>query len=280
MKYLVNVLLLLPFSLLAQTPIHGIVTDKHRIPLPLTNIVSLTSNSGGVTNNQGNFSIPISIKTDSIKFSNIAYLPKTIAIKDLKDNDTIVLEENIEQMKVVVLKDFSHYKQEATLGFKDYPNNGEYKFGPGDQIATYIDNKENKDGWIKGIFFKVKAFGKCTNTMRVRLLEMDTITFRPSTDLLDENNLISSSDLKKTNYVDVSNNKIIIPKEGIFIVLEWVYQDNNCDKNSYTSIAANLSLLTNVVWFNFRDRVWKIGNSPGMISGNYMTPNVALKIAY
>ncbi|WP_301920754.1 hypothetical protein [Ferruginibacter sp.] len=71
-----------------------------------------------------------------------------------------------------------------------------------------------------------------------------------------------------------------MPKEGLFILLEWIYPDKDCDKDSFTSIAANLSLPNNIVFLNFRDNAWKTSNRPRLPNGNYMTPNVALKVAY
>ena len=107
---------------------------------------------------------------------------------------------------------------------------------------------------------------------------MDTLNFKPSTDLLEETILIQSSDLKRTNYIDLSGYKIILPKEGVFIVLEWLYPDTICDKNANTTIAANLSLPKDIVAFNFRDREWRKGNRPRMDNGNFMTPNVWLRV--
>lgn len=258
----------------------GVVVDSNNQALPWTNIVLLNKNIGTITNEKGLFILPIIPGSDSIKITNIAYYPKVVAVKDFRNNDTIRLTQNIPQLKEVVVRNFATYKQDIDIGIKGYPNNGEFIFGPGQQIATYIANEQGKQGWIKGVSFKVKNFGKCKNSMRVRLLRLDTINFKPSMDLLDESIVIKSSALKRTNYIDLSAYKIILPKEGVFIALEWIYPDTICDKNSYTTIAANLSLPSDLVSFNFRDREWKRGNRPRMLDGNFMTPNVWLKVGY
>ena len=280
MKFLLGLILFFPSLLLAQSTIHGVVADNKKQILPLSNIVLLNKNKGTVTDENGGFDLSNILPMDSIKISNIAYYSKVVAIKDLKNNDTIFLTENIREMGNVVIRDIKNYQKEFTLGMNGYPNNGSFRLASGNQIATYIANDQDKEGWIKGVFFKVKDIGKCKNSIRLRLLQLDTIALKPSKDLLDQNILIKSFYLKKFNYIDLSSNKIFMPKEGLFILLEWVYPDMDCDKNSFTSIAANLSLPNNIVFLNFRDNTWKTSNRPRLPNGNYMTPNVGLKVAY
>ena len=280
MKFLLGFILFLPSILFAQSTIYGVVADSKKQMLPLSNIVLLNKNAGTITDENGGFNLSNALITDSIKISNVAYFPKVVAIKDLKNNDTIFLTENIREIDNVVIRDIQNYKQEFTLGMNGYPNNGSFSLIPGNQIATYIANDQDKEGWVKGVSFKVKDFGKCNNSIRLRLLQLDTITLKPSNDLLDQNILIKSSDLKKSNYIDLSNYKIFMPKEGLFILLEWIYTDKDCGNDSFTSIAANLSLPNNIVFLNFRDNEWKMSNRPRLPNGNYMTPNVALKVDY
>lgn len=280
MKYLMIQLLLVPSLIFAQPNIIGVIVNKHKDPLPLTNIVLQNRAVGTITNEKGEFILPNITASDSIKITNIAYYSKVIAVSDFRNNDTIILDENIQQLNDIVLKNLSKYKQEIKLGFENYSNNGEFKFGPGNQIALFIANKLEKEGWIKGVSFKVKEFGKCKNSMRIRLLQMDTLQFKPSIDILEENIIIKSGNLKKTNNVDLSAYKIMLPKEGIFIILEWLYPDSDCDKNSYASISANLLEPSNIVWFNFRDKAWNKDSRPRLPNGNYMTPNIGLTIAY
>lgn len=280
MKYFLYQLLFFPSCLFAQAGIKGVVVDGNKVVLPLTNIVSLGRNVGTITNDQGQFSLENIANEDSIKISNIAYYSKVIAVKELRENDTIVLTENIRQLEDVIIQNLSKYKTETELGFYNYSSNGEFKLIPGNQMALFIENKQGKEAWIKGVTFKVKEVGKCKNSMRIRLLRMDSTKFMPSADILDENVIIKSSDLKKANYIDLTTYKIVLPKEGVFVVIEWLYPDNDCDKNSYTSIASNLLEPSNIVWLNFRDKAWSKGNRPRLPNGNYNTPNIGLRVAY
>jgi len=280
MRFLLILLLFLPSVLLAQSTIHCLVVNDKREPLPLTNIVLLNGYAGTITNELGEFTLSNATTTDSVKISNIAYYSRVIAIKDLTFRDTIILSENIKLLNGVVLRNLYNYKDETTIGFFDYPINGVFQLQPGSQIAVYIANKKGKEGWIKSVSFKVKDFGKCKNSMRVRLLKMDSLLFKPSFDIIDQQVIINSRELKKSNFIDLSAYKILLPKEGIFIVLEWLYPDHDCDKNAYTSISSNINQPNNIVWFNFRDKAWRHEFRPRLANGNYNTPNVGLKVAY
>ncbi len=169
MKYLLTQLLLVPSLIFAQPNISGVIVSNHKDPLPLTNIVLHNRNTGTITNEKGEFILSNITTADSIKITNIAYYSKVIAISGFRNNDTIILYENIQQLNGIILRNLSNYKHEITLGFDNYSNNGEFKYGPGHQIALFIANKLEKEGWIKGVSFKVKQFGKCKNIIRIRL---------------------------------------------------------------------------------------------------------------
>lgn len=279
MKLLV-ILLLTPVFTLSQNMIKGVVINSSGVALPYTNIVSIKNNIGTITNEKGEFEIATIANTDSIKISNVAFIPRVLAVKDLHLGEKIILTDSIKKLEDVIIRNFNRFKNLQTIGFLNYPDNGEFKLLPGNQLATFIANNFQREGWIKGVYFKVKDFGKCKNSIRIRLLKVDTTEFKPGTDLLNENIILSTDVLKKTNYIDLSDYKIILPKEGVFIVIEWIYPDNDCDKNSYFSIAANLKTETNLVWLNFRDKYWGHSNRPRLPNGNFMTPNIGIKVAY
>ncbi len=102
----------------------------------------------------------------------------------------------------------------------------------------------------------------------------------PTGDILDENVIIKSIDLSKRNYNDLSTFKIMLPKEGVFVVLKWLYPDKECCKNLHTSLSAILTEPSNIVWFSFRDKVWSKDKRPRLPKGNYMTLKVGLKVTF
>ena len=114
----------------------------------------------------------------------------------------------------------------------------------------------------------------------MRLLSIDTLTNEPLLDILNENYIIPNSDLSKKNYIDLSSRKIPMPKKGVFVILELLFPETNCNSKSFTTISATLTVNKNIVWLNFRDRKWGNSNRPRLPNGNFMTPNISLKVAY
>jgi hypothetical protein len=277
---LLLLLLLISSSSLGQISIKGKIKDIRGNALSLTNIVSIKSNYGTITNENGEFELHNLSHLDTLKITNIAFVPKLIPISTLHNNDEIILNDSIKKLDEVIVRSFSSYKKKLDLGYSSSSSRGEFKLQPGNQIAVYINNPSNREGWVKNITFGIKDFGKCKNSMRLRLLEADSISFYPTNDLLLENIILENNSLKRKNKIDLSSYKIIMPKNGIYIMLEWVSLDENCDKNSYTSISANLETVTNVVWLNYRDKKWGHSNRPRLPNGNFMTPNFGLEVAF
>ena len=280
MKHIIPILIFLPCVTFSQTHVKGVICNSKKMPLPFTNVVSIKKYNGTSTNEKGEFQLSSLSDDDTLKITNVAFYPKLVAIQSLDKNDTIFLEDNIKELEEVVVRNFGNFKQEQNLGFLEFQNNAEFKLMPGNQMAIFIENKAKKQGWIKEVSFKVKKNGSCKNRIRVRLLQLNSLGIAPSFDLLNENVILTSTELKKVNHIDISNYKILLPSDGVFVVLEWVASDTNCDKNSFTSISANMTVSDNLVWLNFRDKLWGHNNRPRLPNGNYMTPNISIKVAY
>ena len=63
-------------------------------------------------------------------------------------------------------------------------------------MAVFIGSGVNREGWVKEVLFRVKKMGECKNSFRIRLLKMDTSSFAPAPDILNENVVVNSIDLK------------------------------------------------------------------------------------
>jgi hypothetical protein len=271
------VFLLVPIISFSQVKIRAVVCNSKKEPLPYTNIVSSVTFNGTSTDQNGEFEMENVRINDTIKISNVGYKSKLVSVRVLLNIDTIFLEDNIRALAEVVVRPYK--EREVDLGFSKSPNNASFILRPGSQLASYVENKQ-AEGWIKGVYFKIVNKGKCKNSMRVRILKVDPFNLTPSSDILNENVLINADNLKYNNYVDLDKYNIPFPREGVFVVIEWVYTDQVCDKNSYTVVSANMSINNDIVWFNVRDKHWSHGNRPRLPNGNYMTPNVGLKVAY
>lgn len=274
------IFLVIPVISFSQITIKGKVLDIKKTPLPYTNIVLLNSANGTITNKDGEFELHNASLSDTLKITNIAFIPKIILVSAFNKDNEIILIDSVKELEEVILRDFRSFKLISNLGFASSSNKGEFKLTPGSQLAVYISNTNKREGWIKKITFSIKNFGKCKNSIRLRLLKPDDVTLFPSLDILNENIVIENSDLRRNNSIDVSNYKIIIPPTGVYIMIEWLYPNNGCDKESYTTIAANLETQENLVWLNFRDKKWGHANRPKLPNGNFITPNIGIEVAY
>ena len=117
MKHASIICLLFPTMLFSQINVIGVIASLNKEPLPLTNIVLLRKNAGTITNEKGVFILSDLMTGDSIKISNIAFKSKLVAAKDLVNNDTIFLTENIKDLTAIEIKNLSGYKREMELGF-------------------------------------------------------------------------------------------------------------------------------------------------------------------
>jgi hypothetical protein len=273
---LVFMLCLLP-TCFSQS-IKGVVCNSKKEALPFTNIALLKAgNSGTATDEQGAFELKYLSLDDSIKITNIAYQPRVMAVKSLLNHDTIFLTEAVKNLDQVMIK--PRDLKEDDLGYLKYNHNASYALIPGSQVATFIPNKKYT-GWVNGVYFKIKSKGDCKNNIRIRLMSTDPNRLAPAADLLRENVLVDATALKANNYIDLSKYNIPMPKEGIFVVVEWVAGGVKCDKNSYTILLGNTSIDQNMVWFNAHDNQWVRSGFHPTPNGNYMTPNVGVRVGY
>jgi hypothetical protein len=280
MKFIVFALIIIPTLSFSQINIKGVICNSKREPLPFTNIVSVKKQNGTTTDEKGIFQLDNLDKNDTLKFSNIAYYSKLVSVETLEKNDTIFLNENTKILDEVIITNFGNFRTEQDLGFLNFKTNASFDLKPGGQIALFIENKMERIGWIKEVSFKAKTQGKCKCGIRVRLIQPDSSGRNPDLDLLNDNVIVNSNDLKRTNRINLSDYKILMPKNGVFVVLEWLYSDNDCDKNSFTNILGNMAVATDLVWFNYRDKNWQHNYRPRVPNGNYMTPNIGIKVAY
>jgi CarboxypepD_reg-like domain len=279
MKFYLFLMIVIPKVLFSQVDVRAFVCNSKGYPLSFTNIVSTKKQRGTITNENGEFQISIFASDDTLKITNVAYLSITIPVSDIHNNDTLFLRESIKSLEGVVVKNWNNYKSEVNLGFFNFSNHGEFILIPGSQIATFIANSFQKEGLIKGIYFRLKETGICKNSLRLRLLSLDTLTNEPFLDILNEDIIITNSDLKSKNYIDLTSHHILMPPTGVFIILELLFPENDCEKKSFTTISATLRIDKNLVWLNFRDRKWGYNNRPRLPNGNYMTPNISIKAA-
>lgn len=103
-KKLLFLLLLLPFSVLAQSTLDGVVLDsKTKQPIPGVNVVVQGTTMGTSTDFDGKFKLPKVKKGDVIVFSFIGYKNETVVFNN-QQSITVSLEEEANQLQEVVVQ--------------------------------------------------------------------------------------------------------------------------------------------------------------------------------
>lgn len=201
MKFIVFALIVIPALSFSQISIKGVVCNWKGKPLSFTNIVSVKKQNGTATDERGLFQVENLDKNDSLKFTNIAYYSELVPVESLLKNDTVFLIENTKTLDEVIITNFANFKTEQDLGFLNFKSNASFDLKPGGQIALFIENKTKRTGWIKQVSFKAEIQGKCKCGVRVRVIQPDASGRSPDLDLLNNNIIVYSNDLKRTNTI-------------------------------------------------------------------------------
>ncbi|HYE55391.1 MAG TPA: hypothetical protein VD996_11120, partial [Chitinophagaceae bacterium] len=255
------------------------VVDETRKPLSYASIVFVSREAGAMTNNRGLVSLTAASIDDTVKISAISYRSRIIPVRDLQANDTIVLHRDQAILDSVVVIGLPKETSHVTLGYFREKNNGSFILRSGAQLAVFMQNPDRLRGRLKKIQFRLEKLTACNTPLRIRVLAAGN-NATPGRDLLLENIILNSAQLKKFNTVDLSKYEVPFTGNGVFIVMEWLDPPAGCPNPKTPVITANLSLDANLVWFNFRDRKWEKRRSGPSRNDRFMTPNVSVEVGY
>jgi len=275
-----SILSFLPICVFAQTQVRAVICNKNKEPLPFTNVVVMQKRIGSMTDDNGKFFLSNIENNDTLKITNLSYQTLYIPIKKVKNDDTIFLVEDIRALNEVLVRDWGIYNNESKLGYFTYSKHGAFMLDPGSEIGIFIENPKRKKALIKKVYFGVKDKGNSGTAMRVRLFAVNDSDGEPALDILNDNVIINSDKLEYRNYIDLSDYKLLMPANGIFVIIEFVSSPTTLKGNKKTSLSANLNIEKNLVWLNFRDRKWAHSRNPRSNEGFYMTPDIGLEVSY
>ncbi|WP_264552036.1 kelch repeat-containing protein [Flavobacterium sp. N2038] len=121
MKKLLVILILFPFSLIAQNVKGIVVSQKTELPIEGVNIFDLLSNSATTTNDKGEFNLnlPNNFREETIfQFSHIGYITKKISLADVKKlNFKIGLSEEVENLSGLTIGEGQRVKLKPKLSY-------------------------------------------------------------------------------------------------------------------------------------------------------------------
>lgn len=244
------------FPVFGQKTIGGKVLESGtNTPISYANIGIINSRVGTISNKDGSFSIdiPESNFNDSLTFFALGFATQTIPLKKLTENtgNPIYLKLKETQLGEVTVLSKSNKVKEYDLGnryFKEGLNMSSAEDATaGASVALLIENKypsfheELKYPVYLGEA-KVRISDNTTGPfkIRVRLLEVDSMTGYPGKDLFDQS-LVLESDMEKGWLgFDFSDYKLQV-KGPFFLAFEWIMEEQERKelKEIYRDFEAN-----------------------------------------
>ena len=273
---------------LAQKVIKGKVSSQlDNNGIEFANIGIPNTNIGTISNNDGTFSlsVPLELQNDTILFSALGYHTRAVPLSliDAEQPMLITLFDKVTELETVTVYARKEKKKTFWLGNK-YHQGGHFysdSIAGGAAMALLIENKYpayHKDLEFP-VFVEKALLNISANTLnefkvRIRFLEVDSVTKLPGNDLLNENVIVTSRMKNGWLTFDLSQYKFRIDQPVLFMVFEWILDDEdrinllNQYKQYKTANPENVTLDTMVVrgekvpYYNWRN--FKAGTSFGV----------------
>lgn len=208
-----------------------------RQPISYANIIYADSLSGTYTNNEGAFTKP---KCGLVSISCVGYYSKQV-ISNF-NYDTIFLIPQVYNLKEIVVHP-KNYKEEI-VGYAN--KKSEFSLGcpSGREVAILLENKKNQENLIEKVILKVdtrKIIRKTTNINFISVFKINFYCVENETNIGEciGSIILKSDKLTSNNSFDVSKLNLLLPKDGIFVGIEWVGKENP-ENNELYIVTENL----------------------------------------
>lgn len=216
-------LIMITLPLQAQQ-ISGVVVDSDTVAIPYVNIWNMDSSAGATTNEKGQFSIPFAEEGEEIVLLASGYKQRFV---NVTANDTIVLQKIIRQTDANELVVYPEKTLHHTIGDAHFEN---FYFNPGNLpwiFARYFPNNKEirRVQYINKAIVYTKSM-VAEGTFKLRLLVPDEDGC-PGEDLLDEPIIVEIRRGNRKNNIDLLHHNLKMPKNGLFVAIEWVLTENN-----------------------------------------------------
>jgi len=230
--------ILITFTIFAFSQVKGTVIDKNtNIGIAYINIWIENENIGTTSNEKGEFTLNINDKSKTIIFSGIGYQTKKVEIEIF--NETIKLKPLITELPEVNIISKKETKELSVDNFRKSKKTSSF--------AT------SSTPWMIGKFFPYKNQYKETSFIkkfiiltrsRIKNAKFSIRLYTKGKDGKPNEFLYGNSIFgiakkgKKKTEIDVSELNIQFPKDGFFIVTEWLIIDSNKYKYTYNMMGS------------------------------------------
>jgi hypothetical protein len=237
------------FYLHAQIIVSGKVLNMDKEPLAYTSIGILSANIGTYSFDDGSFKlvIPNSYELDSIHISRLGYQNKTIAIKALKENSIIHLEEQALELKEVIIGN-SAKEQIVSKGIDKKKSSSSITIAKpfyGAEVATLIQLEKGESFRIQEVLLNIVAQNLKDYKIRVKLYSVRLPERTP------ENLLYVSADdyvfNKEKGTIKFRFKNPLTIKQSIYLSFEWLVNKQDANKIINDNSKINKDILNNYI---------------------------------
>lgn len=221
-----------------------VLDSRTKEPIPYVNLSFLNTLKGTSTDEKGHFflDIPEKLLQNQVHISSLGYKDSIIVSESLYKSKVFhMVEESFELDEVVISE---------SLGNSDVLNPiNSYSLTSGFSssstpwvLALYFPNIGNTKKYVEKItvfFQKDQKFKRESSKFRLRVYDVNPITKEPDRDLVRKSLVLESTKEKDYVILDLSTLNIEIPREGIYIGLEWLFVSYNWYRNTSTHNITN-----------------------------------------
>lgn len=212
-----------------QVDFEGFVKDKKtKSPIPYVNISFLNTLKGTSTDEQGRFEleVPKSFLDKNIHVSSLGYKDTILKAKTVFGEKLLLLRENTFELdEVVVSENFGDFQVLNPISENQVTSGFDSSSTPW-VLATYFPNIGEKRKYIEKVVVFLggpNQWAPDKSKFRIRFYGVQQDIGYPSMDLVKESILVECGREEPYVSVDVSHLKLRIPREGIYVGLEWLF---------------------------------------------------------
>ena len=233
MKKIIYTLIIL-VSTQSFSQISGNVSDsKTGLPIDFVNVWVKNTLRGTTTDVKGNFDFENGKIGDTLLISYLGYEELEFIAK--KEN-LVKLNQNQIELDEVVIMPMKNEQIKTINSYKKYKKIKEFYFNGHYSLARFYEYKDDyrQNPFIKKLSIVVSSALKNKAKFKVHLIKADK-DGKPSNQILSEYYVLETNKGENEISVDFSNEKIMFPKEGFFVVVDRL----NLKENKYSNKLAS-----------------------------------------
>lgn len=233
MKHLIFPLLV-AFQMHAQEVLfEGHVYDyKTKAPIPYVNLSFLNTLKGTSTDDEGHFfmDLPESYLDRKVHISSLGYKDTIVVAQQIFAAKRFeMVEESFELDEVVVSESLGDSYVLNPIASNSITSGFSSSVTPW-VLALYFPNIGAQKKYVEKVTVflnKTEKFKRTVSKFRIRIYDVDSKTKKPHKDLLRKSFVLEHLIDKDFVSLDLSSLNIEVPKDGIYVGLEWLFIPSN-----------------------------------------------------